>query len=286
MLARTPPGVGERLGQGLGGLAYRLGWRRRVVEDQLARAYPDERDEWIHDTAKACFRHVGREWLSVPLVTHRGVDEVCRRIVVFEGLEVLKAAYEEGRGLVVVSGHFGNWDLAGSWLAALGYPVDAVMQGLKNPKLTRFVKDFRRRLGMGLIDRASAWDRLTESVAAKRVVAFVADQDARSSGVFVPFFGRPASTHRAPALLALRMGAPFLVGGAHRTGPQEYYAWIVRIDLPEGTDVKQQVFELTRRWVAELERRVRLYPEQYFWHHRRWKTVPPGTDPAIGGSRA
>ncbi|NIR44507.1 MAG: lipid A biosynthesis acyltransferase, partial [Gemmatimonadetes bacterium] len=81
-------------------------------------------------------------------------------------------------------------------------------------QLSRFVAEMRERLGMGLIERTAAWDRLIASLTDGRVVAFVADQDARGRGVFVPFFGRLASTHRAPALLALRSGAPFFVGGA------------------------------------------------------------------------
>ncbi|HSG82661.1 MAG TPA: lysophospholipid acyltransferase family protein, partial [Gemmatimonadota bacterium] len=145
--------------------------------------------------------------------------------------------------------------------------------------------EIRNRNGMGLIDRARAWDVLVDSVSSRRVVAFVADQDAGRSGVFVPFFGRPASTHRAPALLALRTGAPFLVGGAHRIGRQEYHGWIVRIDPPKSGDIKQQVIQMTESWLAELERRVRLYPEQYFWHHKRWKSQPSGTLPAEVGTR-
>jgi KDO2-lipid IV(A) lauroyltransferase len=270
----------------LGGLAYRLGWRRRVVCDQLGHSFPDRDEAWIEETAKACFRHVGREWLSVPYFSKHGLDEVRDRIVKFDGRDVLAAAYDEGRGVVIVSGHFGNWELAGSALAAFGYPVDAVMQGLTNPQVDRFVQALRRRNGMGLIDRAGAWDRLTGSLAARRLVAFVADQDAREKGVFVPFFGKPASTNRAPALLALRNGAPFLVGGAHRVGPQQYHAWLVRIDPPVGVEVKDQVYDMTKRWIAELERRVRLYPEQYFWHHKRWKSVPPGTKTADAGTRS
>ncbi len=118
---------------------------------------------------------------------------------------------------------------------------------------------------------------MAASLAEGRVVAFVADQDARDKGVFIPFFGRPASTHRSPALLALRTGTPFFVGGAHRVGPRQYHAWTIRLDPAEGVDARDQVIDLTRRWVAEVERRVRLYPEQYFWHHRRWKWQPPGT---------
>ncbi len=282
-MARLPAAAGESVGRGLGRLAYRLGWRRAVVEEQLARAFPDRDEEWIDATARACFEHIGREWLSVPYVTRRGLDEVRRRVETFEGLHDARQAYEEGKGVVVVSGHFGNWELAGSVLPAFGFPTDAVMQGIKNQPLDRFVREIRSRNGMGLIDRARAWDILVARIAARRVVAFVADQDARGRGVFVPFFGRPASTHRAPALLALRTGAPLLVGGAHRTGARQYRAWLVRIDPPSTGDVKHKVKEMTTRWVAELERRIRLYPEQYFWHHKRWKSVPPGTRPAVTG---
>jgi KDO2-lipid IV(A) lauroyltransferase len=248
-----------------------------VVETQLARAFPDRGADWVSETARASFEHVGRELLSLPLLRRRGLPEVRRRVVAFEGLPSLRAAVEAGRGVVVVSAHFGNWELAGSALVTFGFPVDAVMQSLKNPLLTRYVREMRERLGMGLIDRVDAWDRLMESLAAGRLIAVVADQDARERGVFVPFFGRPASTHRAPALLALRAGAPFFVGGAHRIGPRRYQIWIERLEPPGGCGVREQVLELTRRWTGELERRVRVSPEQYFWHHRRWKTPPPGT---------
>ncbi len=277
VLGSAPPALREPIGRSLGRLAYRVGWRRRVVESQLAQAFPDKDEDWVCRTARASFEHVGREAVAVAPLVRRGLDEVRRRLVVFEGREAMEDAVAEGRGVVVVSAHFGNWEYAGSALAASGWPVDAVMQRLGNPHLSRYVERVRRRLGMGLIDRVGAWDRLTESLAAGRVVAFVADQDARRRGVFVPFFGRPASTHRAPALLALRTGVPFFVGGAHRIGPQRYHGWLVRLDPLAGLDIKEQVVDLTRRWVAEVERRVRLFPEQYFWHHKRWKTRPTGT---------
>ncbi|UCC83281.1 MAG: lysophospholipid acyltransferase family protein [Gemmatimonadota bacterium] len=284
LLGRAPR-LSERLGARLGRLAYRLGWRRRVVESQLAQAYPEGDAEWIRGTARSCYEHLGREWFAVPAVARGGLEEVRRRVDFGEGLEALQAAYGEGRGVVVVSGHFGNWEFAGSALAANGFPVDAVWQRLKNESLGRLVVETRERLGMKLIERGQAWDRLMNSLAAGRVLAFVADQDARRSGVFVPFFGRLASTHRAPALLALRASTPFFVGGVHRVGPQRYKAWVVRLDPPVGLDSRQQVLELTRMWTSELERRIRLSPEQYFWHHKRWKTVPSGTAQAAGGIR-
>jgi KDO2-lipid IV(A) lauroyltransferase len=284
LLGRAPQ-LSERLGASLGGLAHRLGWRRRVVESQLAHSYPESGADWVRSTARSSYEHLGREWLGLPALVRGGVDEVRRRVDFAEGREALQAAFEEGRGVVVVSGHFGNWELAGSALAAFGFPVDAVWQRLKNERLSRFLEETRERLGMQLIERRNAWDRMMDSLTAGRVLAFVADQDARRSGVFVPFFGRLASTHRAPALLALRAGTPFFVGGAQRIEPRRYRAWTVRLEPPAGVDGKQQVLELTRMWTSELERRIRLSPEQYFWHHRRWKTVPPGTVAEAGGIR-
>ena len=275
-----PVSWGDRFGGGLGRVAYRLGWRREVVERQLADAFPDRPGSWVAITARASFEHVGREIVTLAAMARQQLEEVHRRIEVFEGRESLADAFAEGRGIVVVSGHFGNWELAGSALPAFGYPTDAVMQGLKNRRLNRYVIALRNRLGIRLIDRVDAWDVLLESLRSGRVVAVVADQDARSRGVFVPFFGRPASTHRAPALLALRARAPFFVGGVCRVGPRRYHAWVVRLEPPQGLDIKEQVIELTRMWTAELERRIRVSPEQYFWHHKRWKTPPPGTVPA------
>jgi KDO2-lipid IV(A) lauroyltransferase len=272
-----PTRMGERLGRRLGLLAYGLGWRREVVEAQLAAAFPDHSDDWTAATARASFEHVGREMVTAMALQRRGLDEVARRLEDLEGRESLAEAFAEGRGVVMVSGHLGNWEFAGSTLAALGYPTDAVMQTLKNRRLNRYIVDSRRRLGMELIDRYRSWDALVASVRSGRILAFVADQDAGASGMFVPFFGRPASTHRAPALVALRAGAAFFMGGVRRVAPQRYRGWVVRLDPPAGLNVKDQAVALTRMWTAELERRIRVSPEQYFWHHKRWKTRPPGT---------
>ena len=196
-----------------------------------------------------------------------------------EGREELAEAFAEGRGVVMVTGHFSNWELAGAVMTAHGYPVDGVMQKLKNPWLNRYITTSRERLGIRLVDRGGAWNSLLEYLREGRIVAFVADQDAGRSGVFVPFFGRPASTHRAPALLALRGGAPLIVGGIRRVGPRRYVSWAKRLEPggAGGETPAERVESLTRRWVAELERQIRLSPEQYFWHHRRWKTRPAGT---------
>jgi lauroyl/myristoyl acyltransferase len=85
-------------------------------------------------------------------------------------------------------------------------------------------------------------------------------------------------------MLAVRTGAPIMAGGTHRVGPREYHLWLVRVEIPSRGSIKERVAGLTSRWVAEIERRARLYPEQYFWHHKRWKTAPAGTAQTIVGT--
>ena len=253
------------------------------MEEQIARSFPERDEVWVRRTTWRCFEHVGQEALALAPLLRRGLVEVRSRIERFDGLDELRRALAEGHGVVIVSGHFGNWELAGSTLPAFGFAADAVMQKLKNPRLTSLIRETRTRLGMGLINRVDAWEPMMDSLARGRVVAFVADQDARHRGVFVPFFGRPASTHRSPALLALRARAPFFVGGVMRVEGGRYRAWAVRLEPRANLSIRRQVEDLTREWTTELERRVRLYPEQYFWHHKRWKTTPPGTASAESG---
>jgi KDO2-lipid IV(A) lauroyltransferase len=280
-----PVAIGEALGSTLGRAAYRIGWRRAVVEEQLARSFPDRDPHWIRATARACYEHVGREAVALAGFFQGDAHAIREAVVEFEGLGALRSALAEGRGLVIVTGHFGNWEVAGGAVAAHGLPIEAVMQSLTNPHLNRYVQRVRRRLGMGLIDRVEAWDRLRSGLRAGRIIAFVADQDARERGVFVPFFGRSASTHRAPALLAIRARAPFFFGGATRLAPRRYRVWAVRLEPASEGELRDRVVDLTRRWTEGLEARIRLSPEQYFWHHRRWKTRPQGTAPVGAGIR-
>jgi Kdo2-lipid IVA lauroyltransferase/acyltransferase len=110
---------------------------------------------------------------------------------------------------------------------------------------------------------------------AGRAVAFVSDQDARGTGVFVPFFGRLASTHRGPALMAIRTGAPLFVGYAMRAADGSYVGGIEEITVSREGDMDEAVLRLTAAFTARLEALIRRAPEQYFWQHRRWKTRPP-----------
>lgn len=290
LAVRVAQGLERMLGQrlagaimaGAGRLAYRpLGVRRGVVEAHLRQAFPDRDEHWIRRTAAASYAHLGREGMSLLRLYRLGPEDVVRATRV-EGLESLRSAVEEGTGAVVVTGHFGNWEIGGAAVAARGVPLDVVVQRQANPLFDDLINRARERLGMRVIERGRATREALHSLRRGRVVAFVADQDARGAGIFVPFLGRPASTFRGPAVLALRSGAPVFIGTAVRDQAGIHVVRLRPIPAPGPGDPEARAVELTAAHARALEEVVRARPEQYFWHHRRWKTAPP---PPAGGER-
>jgi Kdo2-lipid IVA lauroyltransferase/acyltransferase len=276
--------LGPRLAGGIaaamGRLAYRpLGIRRAVVEDQLRRAFPHRDDAWIQRTARAAYEHLGREGMMLLRLSRLGREDVLAATEV-HGLDRLEAAVAAGTGAVLVTGHFGNWEIGGASVAARGVPLDVVAQRQANPHFDGLINRARERLGMTVIRRGGATKGALRSLRAGRVVALVADQDARRSGVFVPFFGRPASTHRGPAVLALRSGAPVFMGTAVRRDDGGYRVTIrpVPVPGPDTGEADERAGRLTAELAAALESAVREEPGQYLWHHRRWKTRPRNGD--------
>ncbi len=274
---RTLP---ERLSQWLGAI---LGWkvgtvlriRRAVVDRNLARAFPERSPAWRRHTARACYVHLGRESVAMVRLAGLATEEVAARTTVV-GLDALRQALAEGRGVVMVTGHLGNWEVGGAALAASGVPVLAVAKGMANRRFGAALTATRARLGVGTVDVREAPRKVMRALRGGGAVALVADQDARRAGVFVPFFGTPASTARGPALFAVRAGCPLFLGTMLRMpgSRPRYRLALERIDVQPTGDADRDVLALTAAHTAALERAVRAAPEQYFWQHNRWKTAP------------
>jgi KDO2-lipid IV(A) lauroyltransferase len=276
-----PRGPALRLGEALGAFAgFPLGIRLPLVEAQIAAAFPERDASWVRATARASYRHFGREAVEIVRLDLFGQEDLLDRVAgMEEARDTLFARESRELGAVIVTGHLGNWEAAGAVVSQLGIPLAAVVKRQSNERFDALLVDSRRRLGIEPIYMEEARVRMPEIIRSGTSIALVADQDARNRGVFVPFLGRPASTFRGPARLALETGAPLFFGAAIREG--EGYRAIVE---PVKTDREspEAERELTRKWVERLEYRVRLHPEQYFWFHRRWKSVPDGTDAESG----
>jgi len=279
LLLRGAEGLSDqralRLGESIGRFGFqRVKVRRAVVEQHLRLAFPDRDEAWVRETAQAAYEHLGRETLQTLRMSKMRPDEVLSIVHHEIGRERFYEAIDAGRGVVLVGGHVGNWELGAATIAANGRAVDVVYQRQRNPLFNDSIEKARQRLGLRLIDRRVATRQALASLREGRTVGFVADQNAGRNGVFVPFFGRLASTHRGPALLAIRSGAPMFFGAAVRQG-DHYLGLTEEITVDREGDLDQVVARLTAAFTSVLERLVREYPGQYFWHHRRWKTRPP-----------
>jgi KDO2-lipid IV(A) lauroyltransferase len=270
--------IGERASAAFGGALGKVGYfplriRRKVVENNLRLAFPEQDEQWIRATMRAAYAHLGREALATIRLGRMTRTQVIERTRVI-GLDDFKAAIAQGSGVVLASGHVGNHEIGAAALSARGIPLDLVVQRQGNPLFDVALNDARRRLGLGIIDRFQAQRLAIKALRSGRAVAFAADQNAGKAGLFVPFFGRPASTHRGAALFAIKTGAPLFLGTSLRTA-HGYEVTLQRIEVDRSGSLDDVVIRLTTAFTARLEAVVRAAPGQYLWLHRRWKTAPP-----------
>lgn len=270
--------LGEALGW-LAGVVLRI--RRGDVDRNLARAFPRLPDRERARIARGCCRHVGREGMATFRLSYEDPRRILARTEVL-GLEAVQAAWAEGAGVILITGHLGNWEVAGAGLAARGLPLDVVAQVQRNPLFNRELVRTRERMGMVVIPRGEAVRRGLRALRDGRMLALVADQNAGAGGVFVDFFGVPASTARGPALFALRSGAPVFFVGVHRLPGwrARYRLTMEPVPVDRSADPEEETHRLTSAHTAILQRYIEAAPEQYFWLHRRWKTRPPEPSPA------
>lgn len=268
--------LGRAVGSGL-----RL--RRADVDRHLRWAFPDASDAWRRRVARASYAHFGREAAVMLRAARWPRERVVERTHV-EGFEPFRAAAESRRGVVLLTGHLGNWEMGGAAIAARGVPLDVVGKGMSNRRFQDDLFATRAGLGMRVIEMGEASKEALRSLGAGRVVALLADQQAHRGGVLVPFFGRPASTARGPALFAMRSGAPVFVAFALRQpGTLAHYAVTFEpLPFTPSGATEADVFGLLGAYGAALEAAIRRAPEQYFWQHRRWKNAPePGQGPEL-----
>lgn len=189
------------------------------------------------------------------------------------GLEAVEGALEKERGIIFVTGHLGNWELGGAATAARGIPLAAVALRQGNPLFDRDLVGTRERLGMRVIYKKDAPKEVLRALSAGDGVALVADQNPIRGGIPVEFFGREANTARGPAVLALRTGAPVFLAVALRVegGDVDYSVEFREVPVERTGDMDADVHGLVQAYTRLLEDSIRSHPEQYFWHHRRWK---------------
>jgi Kdo2-lipid IVA lauroyltransferase/acyltransferase len=271
------------IGEQLGAIGYRpLGIRKRVVERQIAAAFPNLDSPAVAQLARDSYKHLGRTFVESALLDNLGRDGIQTLVDRVEGWDEVEDVMSKGRGAVMVTGHIGNWELAGAYVAARGIPLDAIVRGMANPLFDAYINRTREQMGMTIVHDSEAVRRTPRSLRAGRAVAFVADQGVLGlASTFVPFFGRPAKTPRGAAVFALRFEVPVLFVVALRQPNGCFRVTVERIEARQTGDRDRDVDAIVARFTERLEHWVRVVPAQYFWQHRRWKRQPPDTPPEL-----
>ncbi len=270
-----PLDVVRTVGAQLGEVFYRAGYRRKVTLDNLRHAFPDLPDTSLRSFALNAYRSFGVtffEILWLPQATQRSTET----IVHCENTDELRKIAGEGKGVLLLTAHFGNWEmLAHSLRFVFGKPIGVVAKEQANPYVDAAINRRRELCENYVITMNKAVREVLRALKSGGIVGMLADQTAAKESIAVPFFGREVPTYQGPALFALRTRAPLLLGFAVRQPDGTYRTRFDRVpmeDLPDASP--ENVLELTRRHVALTERAIRQHPEQWMWMHRRWKHVP------------
>lgn len=243
--------------------------RRQVTLDNLQLVLGKERERaQLIQIGRLAYQHIGMSFIEMLLT--KTLCGKMNRLVDLTGNSTLKRYLARGRGLIVVAAHFGSWEMIGAASAAGNITITGVAAMLANPYVDAFINRARNRLGMETVPLTASAKQLVACLKEGKTIGLVADQNAGAKGVFVDFFGRPASTPRGPAQLALKYRAPMVAVMMLRTSPGHYRTVIKEVEVREDDTVRS----LTQRYTKILEENIRQCPEQYFWMHRRWKTRP------------
>ena len=254
---------------------YRRG-RERALEN-LRASFPDKSEEWIQATGRRSFQQLVMLTIDILFTPRLVRKHNWRQYSRFcKGTEQVKWMMHERKGLLMVTAHYGNFEILGYMMGLFGFDTYNIARPLDNKYLNRFLYGVRERRGQKLIDKKGAAELMPSLVQQGSTIGFIADQDAGRKGVFVDFFGRKASTYKSIGLLALTYNLPIVVGCSRRVGNHFFFEMCnTRTIFPhEWADKDDPLLWVSQEYTKAIETFVREDPSQYWWLHRRWKTRP------------
>jgi KDO2-lipid IV(A) lauroyltransferase len=251
---------------------YFIPIRKQVVIDNLTAAFPQYSKEKIRKLSYQCYKSFIISIIEILQMNHLTVEQIKSKVK-FENLELVKENYCLNKGLILLSAHFGNWEyIAASCALQLNIPVNIIVKPQRNPYVNKWMNDIRTRWKNKIIPMGISIRTVYQQLKEKNIVAMVADQRGPAEGIKLEFFGRRTSVYTGPAVLALKTGAPILIGIPVRQPDYSYKAVMHKIrtdNLPDNEDDK--IIEITKRQLEYLEEVIRKNPEQWLWMHKRWK---------------
>jgi Kdo2-lipid IVA lauroyltransferase/acyltransferase len=251
--------------------------RRKVLAENLRIAFPTIDDIAIRRMTWGMWRHLFLMVMEIAQTPRKLHRTNWRQHVDIPQVETIIRTMYTARPSVVISGHYGNFELGGYLMGMFGFPTHTVARTLDNRYIDRFINVFRGRTGQHMLPKQGSGERIEQLLASGGALTLLGDQFAGAKGCWVPFFGRPASTHKAVALFSLTFAAPTMVVGARRKQRMlEYEIDVADVMDPAAADFPFAGVQPMTEWYTEcLERLIRRGPEQYWWVHRRWKGHVP-----------
>ena len=247
---------------------------KRIAVKNLERSHGLCPADEIPAFIERVYDHIGLGFVEMLMIPRLMQQHAMERYVKLEGMEVVDRLLKDGKGVIVTIGHLGNWELIGLAVTLAGYPLNSLARPVENPWVDRYLNRFRTQTGQEIISKYHALGAMVKAIQRNEVLVVQIDQDARHFGVFVNFFGRPASTHRSPAVLALKYGTPICVANIYRDEAGHHRCIVSEpIDPAPFRGHADPVKALTQAYTARFEEFVRAHPEQWFWIHDRWKTA-------------
>lgn len=278
-LGLMPRPVARLVGAGFSRAAYAIRTPlRRAAMQNLKLAFPDWSDAKRRKTVRGMIRQIGwmaGEFSQFPNYTRGNIE----RVVAVDGFENFDAARRRGKGVLFLTGHMSAWELAPFAHALYGYPLHFLVRPIANPRVDALINRYRCLSGNQPIEKNRSARAILKVLGDGGTVGILSDQNtALGEGVFVDFFGIPASTTSGLARIALRTDAAVVPGFLSWDGVHRKYRLRFQpaVELARTGEEEADVRESTARFTAVIEDYVRANPDQWLWVHKRWKTRPPG----------
>ncbi len=272
-----PRALSLAIARALGRAGFWLVWRQREKTlENLRHAYGREKSEAeIHQIAEKVFENLAQTAVDVLRFDRFSRKEISQIVDYAEAFEVVKGLFSEGKGIIMMSSHIGNWELLAGVFCHSGFRGAVVGRRIYYEPYNRWIVGLRRSVSVETLYRDESMREMLKVLQRNEILGILPDQDVDSTkGFFVDFFRRPAYTMTAPVRIALRSGAPLVSSFLIRQPGDRYRIVVGEVLRPVVTTTREEaVQKYTEQWMKSFERVIREYPEQWTWMHNRWKTV-------------
>lgn len=281
IVAHLPFKLARRTGRVLGRFFFDfIKIRRRHTISNLTHAFPKYSPQQVEETGRKTYENIGMSMFEYLALVNSGKAGFESHIIV-HNTELLDRTLNAGKGAILLTAHFGAWEIAAAWLSIFGYPVTYMYKKPKNPYVDKLILQTRQSCGMKMVERSRGIRTYLSALKTGEFACLLADQDGGRKGIFVDFMGRPASTPVGPAVFAYKTGAPIIFFVLFRDVHNKLHLQFEEIEYNiHQLEKEEAIHKIVVAYTQKLEKWIRKYPDQWFWMHRRWMTKDKKKTPA------